>query len=642
MAETNGNKYAAITIGPIYDTISLTSSPAGLWAASYLFSHISRRLCELIVEKGLADGGGAEEKERNIISPFFSAGEELLKKKNGIGLFHDRIVFKPKAPEKVLEQLQELFKVVVEEISQAFYDGGKSPKGTGGCTFACKEKLHEWFKQYLQLHGVLFEVEGEGKENPLLKCSQYLDAMELEKTFPTVRCPISSESGTNASNPLNALFEGKEKNALIRRIIRDSFSEGEWPFIINNAGKADANNVEALAEGGTSADGDKAPGREGASPNNDKAPGREGASPNNDEAPDKEGKPADDDKTPAEGGVSADGDKMPTMKNIIVDSMEKLYKGQKIQSYYAIVQSDGDNFGKYIQNMLDPRDFSKKCLDFCSQAAEKIQHYGGIPIYAGGDDLLFIAQPASPTCKGQTLLDLLGELKNLFETEFTEDAQGKQPTISFGVAICYYKYPLYEAFDESHAMLFEHAKKNRNAAAISLQKRSGRAAKFVLEDFNNTQVTNQLIAMIKKHVDENVLKSIQKHIWEQQSLFLEALSLYKNHENDQALKNVFANAFDSEMHQEKSGDIDDALKLLKEIAKADCGKWLLAVGEPGAPNTHLSGEENGISSLQLLKVFDALLRFIKFYGEKADEEADGEAAEKADGKTTEEGDEKFA
>lgn len=36
--------YYGITVGPISHTINLTSSPGGLWMASFLFSYIVKKL----------------------------------------------------------------------------------------------------------------------------------------------------------------------------------------------------------------------------------------------------------------------------------------------------------------------------------------------------------------------------------------------------------------------------------------------------------------------------------------------------------------------------------------------------------------------------------------------------------------------
>ena len=35
--------------------------------------------------------------------------------------------------------------------------------------------------------------------------------------------------------------------------------------------------------------------------------------------------------------------------------------------------------------------FSKSCMEYTSNAAGLVKEYGGVTIYAGGDDLLFLA-----------------------------------------------------------------------------------------------------------------------------------------------------------------------------------------------------------------------------------------------------------
>ena len=43
------NTYIGLTIGPIFDTLNLASTPAALWAGSYLFSSLTKTICELLV-----------------------------------------------------------------------------------------------------------------------------------------------------------------------------------------------------------------------------------------------------------------------------------------------------------------------------------------------------------------------------------------------------------------------------------------------------------------------------------------------------------------------------------------------------------------------------------------------------------------
>lgn len=41
--------YIGITIGPIFETMNLVSSPAALWTSSYMFSSVTKKLCEVLV-----------------------------------------------------------------------------------------------------------------------------------------------------------------------------------------------------------------------------------------------------------------------------------------------------------------------------------------------------------------------------------------------------------------------------------------------------------------------------------------------------------------------------------------------------------------------------------------------------------------
>ena len=483
--------YTAITIGPIYDTISLTSSPAGLWASSYMFSYISRRLCKLICDENLVNSC------EDIITPFFSTEEEGTN--DGIGRYPDRIIFKPKegdSEQNILNRVENCFGIVTEEIAKVFDDNPV-----------------EWFKEYLQLHAICFN----STDNPILDCAVYLDAIELEKTFPV----------GERDNPLKELFENKNKNLEIGKKIRDELSGRQWPFRLEQC----KSNV-------------------------------------------------------------------PDMEYITGRSNEDKKDRRKINSYYAIVQSDGDKFTKYIEalgnNNEAIRNFSEKCIGYCSDSVNLIKEYGGIPIYAGGDDLLFIApltKKNGTVNDSKNIIELLVDLREIFDKSFYK--KEGDPTISFGVAIRYYKYPLYEAFDEVYKLLMDKAKDNRNAAAISLVKHSGQKSEFVLEEFKNPNVTNKLNALVKGQIekkDEDILlQSIRTNIQKLKQLFITALGT----ENDKTLENIFTNSFDSEAHKKGKVDINNAYELFKELPKSD-------------PESKL-------------KMMDDLLRFAKFWSEKGDE-----------------------
>jgi CRISPR-associated protein Cmr2 len=531
--------YAAITIGPILDTLMLTSTPAGLWAASYMFSYISRRLCERIVEEGLVAG------EDSIISPYFRREDVIL---DGVGRYHDRIIFEPLDPLTVMDELNKQFQHIASEIAEVF-EGNPAV----------------WFKQYLQFHAIVFKTD----DNPILYSSKYLDALELETSYPT--CEIE--------NPLNNLLDSndKDRNIKIRDKICSKFSNKCWPFSDAEVGNGQV--------------------------------------------------------------------KMPDMEDItgrrsetlILESQNKSLDPErknvrhKINSYYAIVQSDGDNLGKYIADCYgrDQKEsnFSKCCFNYCTKASRKIKEYGGIPIYAGGDDLLFIA-PLTSQHTDENLFDLLQELRMIFATVFPESSA---TTLSFGVAIRYYKYPLYEALEEVRKLLFHEAKRNRNAVAVSLQKHSGQSIEFVVEDFDVIQAPLQEI-LLNHSNDQETLQSISSHLWQYQDLFLKALQLYRMDKDEKYLKNIFDNTFDSDIHDDLKEDVDSALKLMKIITQVCSTKEndIPIVRELSIESLIEKKDSQGKYEsermkryeyeLKILYALDALLRFAKFWGEKGDDE----------------------
>ena len=73
--------------------------------------------------------------------------------------------------------------------------------------------------------------------------------------------------------------------------------------------------------------------------------------------------------------------------------------------YFCIVQADGDNMGKTIQNG-NVAAISTALIQYAAAAVPKISDYGAMPIYAGGDDLLFIAPVVGKD--GKNIFDLIG------------------------------------------------------------------------------------------------------------------------------------------------------------------------------------------------------------------------------------------
>lgn len=169
-------KYTAITIGPILETMNIASSPVALWASSYMFSLLSRSICEELSANGVL--------EKNIITPYYSANSEHLNKNNGIGLFPDRIIFANDGFSE--EKLKSVKEKALKKVSDAF-----------GIDM-------EFLKEYIMMSSAEYEA-----ENAILGSSLILDSLELAKAY----------KHKEEENPILSLFSGDEysKNSGLKK-----------------------------------------------------------------------------------------------------------------------------------------------------------------------------------------------------------------------------------------------------------------------------------------------------------------------------------------------------------------------------------------------------------------------------------------
>ena len=182
-------------------------------------------------------------------------------------------------------------------------------------------------------------------------------------------------------------------------------------------------------------------------------------------------------------------------------------------NYICIVQADGDGMGKTIgsKSLCEVNAFSKRLLEKGKEACAKIEKYGGETIYAGGDDLLFLA----PVVHGDSnIIELLVDLDETYGNI----------NMSFGLSITYHKYPLYEALKAARELLFEKAKEvdGKHAIAWCLRKHSGSGFEGTLQMdsgvykiFDNlmkvSSEDNQISAIAHKlRANEDLLNVVRK------------------------------------------------------------------------------------------------------------------------------------
>ena len=156
-------------------------------------------------------------------------------------------------------------------------------------------------------------------------------------------------------------------------------------------------------------------------------------------------------------------------------------------------------------------------------------------------------------------------LRRFFRSLFT-DAMGNDVSLSFGLNINYYKYPMIEAIDEAYSLLMK-AKKNNTkeksgSVALSLTKHSGQSfdATFLLNDDTYNAYSDLFKDELNASNDTALPHNIQYALKNSEYLICE---MYKNHSLEEAhtrLDALFANSIKDESHSTQATTALDSLK----------------------------------------------------------------------------------
>lgn len=219
--------------------------------------------------------------------------------------------------------------------------------------------------------------------------------------------------------------------------------------------------------------------------------------------------------------------------------------------YICIVQADGDNMGKIVSSISADKVkvVSNALLKYGQDACMKIKEYGGLPIYAGGDDLLFIAPVQG---NGKTIFGLIDEIDKLYADKVDKSVDTFRPNglhtyLSYGLSMSYYKYPLYEAFKAALDLLFVRAKnvKDKNAVSWQLRKHSGSG--FRGEMSKNSDIYNDLKKIMNTSVEEKQISAIAHKLKNNENLLDVLLKKYLNDKNSDDLKARLENFYNKTM-----------------------------------------------------------------------------------------------
>lgn len=500
-------KYTAINIGPIIATLGMARKPRELWSASYLFSYLMKCIYMKL-----------QEAHAQIFSPSVVVKDIP----NDVGIFPDRIYFKGDIEvESILDNAK-----------------GEFVKNVG--------LRADEFDNYFNIMSATCDA---GKDaDAIAKLNQRLDVMEL--------CNYAADKdATVAINKIISPYRKQAsklyKLATGRKFEMDSLAEistaelrekdsQEWEDARNEA-ETEGKVLEKLRKE-LAIIGKEIP---------------EDLLFNWDDFYDKLGKSFVTEVKNEKGEV------------VKTKSLLKSY-----HKYFCVVQADGDNVGKTIshKDLLD-EDVSKVSMalvGFGGQATEIIKAYGGFPIYAGGDDLLFIAP-----VKGKDHSNIFNLLEKIENEAFNgvrdavngvskgngiEDDDGKkiEASLSYGVSITYYKYPLYEALESARELLFGKAKelkdsngkKQKKAVAWSLRKHSGGTYEVVYSR-KKTELCEQFEALIGSTTTGDTVSAVAHKIRENETLIDMVLEDYLKTKDDSRLNALFEKVLELDNKKEK-------------------------------------------------------------------------------------------
>ncbi len=442
------NSYIGLTIGPIYKTINASQRTRMLWGASFLFSFLIKELVKLLKTGILMSINHPECKiEGKILIPFSDKIEEDTCI-SGEGKYPDRILIHSKEGDfnKVQRAITILIQYMGQEIARHLNKQGE------------KEQVINDLSDYFQFYFI--EKKIGDSENALLSLYNDLDVLELRGKYL-------------ASNENNYLFyylfylSIRNKKSGYSILARDAFPKAENKRFRSLIEIATAGYINSI---------DKDEYEKLITESFIKHALQD--VPETDPFRDK--KFNDDDDKQDEFIKALKTGKDGENKSLFTIPFKKHHQ------YIAVIYADGDNIGATLREIgndeIKLENFSKKLVKFDGEVVKLIKDYGGAPVYIGGEDIFaFVPLASIKDGKRETIFDLIRTIDAAFKKPeyFSEDYANElkvvRPTLSFGVAIAYYKHPLYETMTMARDLLHKKAKKrpDKNAIELVLQEHSG-------------------------------------------------------------------------------------------------------------------------------------------------------------------------
>ncbi|HHV75846.1 MAG TPA: hypothetical protein GXX39_00530 [Syntrophothermus lipocalidus] len=161
--------FFGITIGPIYNTMSLARDTGGLWASSYLFSYISHSMVRRL-------------REFPRVS-VFSPDPDAKRINKQVGAFSDRVYFKYHGDPEADQFFKTLEEVKNETIGEIAGDIWKSFRSETCSRQVSEQEVSTFLRQYLQVYYVAIDDSCLNGEPVLKVLNKLLDAAELRPPY---------------------------------------------------------------------------------------------------------------------------------------------------------------------------------------------------------------------------------------------------------------------------------------------------------------------------------------------------------------------------------------------------------------------------------------------------------------------------
>jgi CRISPR-associated protein Cmr2 len=529
--------YFALTIGPIYETISSSRTTREMWASSYLFSYTIRQLVDEF-----------ENNKMEILLP--SPAYVTHKNYHGAGIYPDRIIAKSTLSRK---EVQDIIDEIIQKLAKDILNHFDKRNDAITHSFILRSNANkqdgviDYLNKYLRIYYLCKDLD-EKTDNIIRTIYPCLDSLELQpRILPSEDFPVTtyerikrvapSKSGIKSS-PLRLFTDLVNNSFLIDDGLGTALERATMQLdpkrhfsTINEIATAELKQIresdyakfETVVKAEINETWQEVIERERQRDKN---------------------------------GI-IELDSMDLLKDLFADEYKTYH------NYIAIIHGDGDNVGKIIKSMTNVKDqngqfieqetalkaFSKMLTGYAVEATELVADYGATPVYIGGDDLFFFAPVASKNKslnQWMTIFDLISKLDELFNSLIRDQtiydwglAPDEKPSLSFGISITYRKFPLYEARNISYSLM-KTAKDDlgRNAVAVSILKASGHEIPLGFSK-KDISIFDKIRELIRIRVDskENFINSITFKLESQKKVLVPVSG------DAERVKNFFQNNF---------------------------------------------------------------------------------------------------